>query len=79
MLSERMHHKMVSIAEDIVFIASNRSKLTPKHITLPITMKSITGSSEVVTLLNRFGHGVSCSKLEEIETAVAEGQKQTQK
>ena len=37
-LSERM-----SIAQDIVFIASNRSKLTPKHIALPMTMKSITG------------------------------------
>ena len=39
-----------------------------------MTIKSITGSSEVVTLLNRFGHGASYSKLEEIETAMAETQ-----
>ena len=39
-----------------------------------MTMKSITGSFEVVTLLNRFGHGVSYIKLEEIEIAVAERQ-----
>ena len=52
----------------------NGSKLTLKHITLPVTMKSITGSSEVVTLLNRFGHGVSYIKLEEIEIAMAERQ-----
>ena len=71
-LSEIMHHKVVLIAQDIVFIASNGSKLTPKHIALPMTMKGITRSSEVVTLLNRFGHGISYSKLKEIETAVAE-------
>ena len=73
-LSARMHHKVVSIAQDIVFIASNGSKLTPKHIAFPMTMKSIIGSAEVLTLLNRFGHGVSYSKLEEIETAMAERQ-----
>ena len=64
----------MSVAQDIVFIASNGSKLTPKHIALLMTMKSITGSSEVVTLLNRFGHGVSYTKLKEIETAMAERQ-----
>ena len=64
----------MSIPQDIVFIASNGSKLTPKHIALPVTMKCITGSSEVVTLLNRFGHGVSYSKLEEIEIAMAKRQ-----
>ena len=37
-------------------------------------MESITGSSEVVTLLSRFGRGVSHSKLEEIGTAMAERQ-----
>ena len=58
MLSKRMHHKVVSIAQDIVSIASTGSKLTPKHIALPMTMKCITVSSEVVKLLNRFGHGV---------------------
>ena len=78
-LSERMRHKVVSIAQDIVFIASNGSKLTQKHIALPMTMKGITGSSEVVTLLNRFGHGVSYSKLEQIETAMTKRQINTRK
>ena len=73
-LSERMHHKMVSVAQNIVFIASNGSKQTPKHTALPMTMMSITGSSEVVILLNWFGHGVSYSKLEKIETAMAKRQ-----
>ena len=65
-LPERMHHEVMSVAHDIAFIVSNGSKLTPKHIVLQMTMKSITGSSEAVTLLNRFVNGVSYSKLEEI-------------
>ena len=73
-LSERVHHKVVSMAQDIAFIASNGSKLTSKHITLSVTVKSITGLSEVVTLLNRFDQGVSYSKVKEIETAMVERQ-----
>ena len=34
----------------------------------------MTGSAELVTILNRLGHGVSYSKLEEYETAVGEKQ-----
>ena len=37
-LSERMYHKVVSIAQDIDFITRNKSKLTPKRIALPVTM-----------------------------------------
>ena len=34
-------------------------------------MKSLTGSAELVKVLNRFGHSVSYDVLEEIETAIA--------
>ena len=49
---------------------------TPKHLLLPMTVKSLTGNAELVTLLNRFGHGLSYSQIEELETAIAEQQKQ---
>ena len=51
---------------------------TPKHIALPLTLKHITGSTQAVTLLNRFGHGMSESQLLECETAMAERQIQQQ-
>ena len=34
-------------------------------------VKSITGSGELVKILNRFGHSISYDVLEEIETAIA--------
>ena len=37
---------------------------TPKHVGLAVTLHHITGSKEVVTLLNRMGH---CSSYEEVE------------
>ena len=41
-----------------------------KHITLPFTVKSLTGNVELVHILNRLGHGVSYSQLQEIDTAL---------
>ena len=39
-----------------------------------MTVKSLTGNAELVTLLKRFGHGLSSSQIEELETAIAEQQ-----
>ena len=41
-----------------------------KHVTLGIAVKSMTGSKQLVTMLNRFGHCLNYSAVEERETAV---------
>ena len=41
-----------------------------KHIILPFAVKSLTGNVELVKTLNRLGHGVSYSQVEEIDTAL---------
>ena len=51
-----VHRQVVSIAQDIIH---STSKGTPKHILLPLTIHSMTGSKNAATLLNRFGHGIS--------------------
>ena len=38
---------------------------------MPFTVKSLTGNVELIKTLNRLGHGVSYSKLLEIDTAFA--------
>ena len=58
----------------MIFTSSKGVVKPPKHIALPVSVKSMTGSAELVTILNRLGHGLSYSKLEEYETAVAEKQ-----
>lgn len=47
---------------------------TPKHVLLPRAVKNLTGSTEVVSILNRFGHGMSRSQLQAIENDLAEKQ-----
>ena len=37
-----------------------------------MTKHNMTGSKSVVTLINRFGHGISYTELEELQTAMAE-------
>ena len=65
-------HRVLSLAQDIIFAVSHGRILTLKHVALPLTLRHLTRSRQVVTLLNRFGHGISDSKLSEIETAMAE-------
>ena len=41
-----------------------------KHILLLWAVKTLTGNVELIKLLNHLGHGVSYTKLEEVETAL---------
>ena len=41
-----------------------------KNFLLPYAVKTLTGNVEMIQILNRFGHGVSYSQLEENETAL---------
>ena len=75
-VSETVHKLVLSIAQDIVYVTSHGNIKNPKHVALPMTVQSKTGSSEIVTLLNQFGHGISYSVLREGETAMAERQTQ---
>ena len=42
-----------------------------KHIMLSMLIKSLTGSRKILTVLNKFGYGISYSKEEELETELA--------
>ena len=42
--------RKLSIAQDLLFVASNGGKRTPKHVSLPIKIKSLTGSAELLTI-----------------------------
>ena len=59
-----------SIAQDIVYAVSGGSQVPPKHILLPVAVKSLTGNVELIRILNRLGHGMSYTNVEENETAL---------
>ena len=69
-LTERMMWLRNSIAQDLEF-AITRGRYKPvKHILLAFAVKSLTGNVELIQLLNRLGHGIAYTQLEEIDTSL---------
>ena len=50
----------------------------PKHLLLGMSVRHLTGSAELITVLNRFGHCASYSVLLELETAMCSSTEQRQ-
>ena len=68
--SERIQRLATSFGSDLVFAVTCGKLKPPKHILLPFAVKSLTGNTNLIRILNRFGHGVSYSQVEEIDTAL---------
>ena len=68
--SGRTSTHALSFAQDLLYSVSNGKLQPPKHILLHTTVKALTGNNELVTILNRLGHGVSYSIWEENEKAL---------
>ena len=64
--------QVLSICQDILFCCRNGRILTPKHVSLDMAVRRVTGSPELITMLNKYGQTVSTSKLQEIEVTVGE-------
>ena len=59
------------LGQDIIHAATNSQVKTPKHIGLAVNIHHLTGSKEVVTLLNRMGQCSSYDDIEIVNTAWA--------
>ena len=69
--------RIKSIGEDIIYAVSSGAKIPAKHLQVGLAMKSLTGSRKVIEVLNRLGHSISYSAVEEIETELTfEGTKE---
>ena len=61
--SERTLRLKNSTAQDMVYSVSNGNIKTPKSVLFPTVVKSFCNSTEVVGLINHYGHGISCSPI----------------
>uniref|UniRef100_UPI00358F9BFB uncharacterized protein isoform X2 n=1 Tax=Myxine glutinosa TaxID=7769 RepID=UPI00358F9BFB len=61
-----------STSQDALFVVQRGRAKPAKHVTLGMAIRSVTGSKKLVQVLNRFGHCLNYSCLEELETATAE-------
>lgn len=57
-----------SLSKDMVYMVHNDNIKTPKHICLGMALKSLTSSRKVIDIINRYGHCISYSAVEELET-----------
>jgi hypothetical protein len=60
-----------SFAEDICAATTRGRWKMPKHLLLSMTLRTLTGRADIVTLMNRYGHCQSYSSTLELETAIA--------
>ena len=70
-LSEESRVKVLSLCQDIIYISSKGKMQTPKHLSLVMAVRQITGSAKAIKLLNGFGHCVSYSSVLALDTALA--------
>ena len=57
-----------SLSQDAIYAVTSGHIKPSKHLKLGIAMKSLTGSRQVINILNRLGHVPSYNVIEEIET-----------
>ena len=63
--------RVLSIAQDIIHGASNSWVKLPKQIGLAMAVRHVTGSKQLVVLLNRMGHSSSYDELQAVDTSLA--------
>ena len=68
--SPRVKMLIESFSQDLIYAVTCGKTKPPKQILLSYGVKTLTGNVEVIRMLNRFGHGVSYSQLEENDTAL---------
>ena len=68
--TERVSRLSNSFAQDLVYALTNGKEKTAKHVLLPNAVKSLTRNIELIHTLNRLGHSVSYSMMQQIDTAL---------
>ena len=68
--SERVSNLVQSFGQDLIYAVTCGQHKSPKHVLLPYAVKTLTGNTEIIKALNKFGHGMSYTQLEENDTAL---------
>ena len=69
--SDRVSNLVQSFGQDLIYAVTCGQHKSPKHVLLPYAVKTLTGNTEIIKALNRFGHGMSYTQLEENDTALS--------
>jgi len=69
-LTDRTTWPKRSVAQDLVFAITRGRFKAAKHSLLPSAVKSLTGNIKLIQLLDRLGHGIAYSQLEELNLSL---------
>jgi len=69
--SQKIQLLVDSYGQDLVYSVTCGRVKPPKHILLSNAVKTLTGNSEIIQIMNKLGHGVSYTVLEENDTALS--------
>ena len=61
---------ILAIAQDLIHASSHGRVKTPKHVGLAMSIRHMTGSKQLITMLNRLGHCSSYDEIEIIDTSL---------
>lgn len=70
-IADKDARKVDSIAQDLVYISAKGNKQTAKSLSLGMLTRQVTGSAEMISILNAFGHCASYDTVIRHETALA--------
>ncbi|XP_078679324.1 uncharacterized protein LOC144914979 [Branchiostoma floridae x Branchiostoma belcheri] len=63
--------QILALSQDIIFATSRGRIKMPKHVGLGVSVRHMTGSKQLVQMLNRLGHCCSYDEVEVIDTSLA--------
>lgn len=66
--------RLLSVAQDVMFLRARGKILLPKHSSLSMAVRHLTGSAKLIGLLNGFGHCSSNSSVLEHDSTLARRQ-----
>jgi hypothetical protein len=63
--------RVLSLAQDAMHCATHGRVKLPKHVGLAMTVRHLTASKQLISILNRMGHCSSYDEIEAVDTALA--------
>ena len=63
--------KIIGVGQDLIHCASHARVKLPKQVGLAMCVKHLTGSKQLITILNKMGHCSSYEEIAQVETSLA--------
>ena len=60
--SERMSNLIQSFGQGLIYAVTYGQHKPPKHVLLPYAVKTLTGNTEIIKILNESGHRMSYTR-----------------